>query len=585
MIDLNKEEVIKYYIEENHTQKESCEYFGISKKQFTVFCSKNNIKKDSIKKAENISRSQKKVFDKTFIEQVYKYYIEENHTRNETLKHFNLTIGLLKNIQKNNNFKKERFIPIDGKLLIKMYIKDNKKLGECAEYFGVSIPKIRRTLKKLGVYKDKELISDYENIKKIRLNKEKLYQYYIVENHSLEDTAKYFNVDFQIVKRNNHDYGFIKDKKAVREVFSCAMIEKYGVDSPAKLPEVIEKIKTTCMKKFGAVNYQQSLLPQKTIEIVNDKNKFRNFIIKNKLKTVSEISDILQYKSESSVCKLLHKYNSWDLIDRYSSGEEKELDKFVNSLSVSCQKDRKIIFPYEIDILCNEYKVGLEMNGLYWHCSLKKNKNYHFLKSKMMEERGYRLIHIYDYEWNDERKRPIIESLLRITFGKVGNKIYARNCEIKEITNKEAKSFNEKNHLQGHRNAQITYGLFYKNELVQLMSFSKHKKYEWEIIRGCPGSNNIVVGGVSKLFNHFIKEYNPNQVFSYCDYNKFDGKGYEALGMKFIGYTGPDMKWIIDWSVVNRKPNKHKELKEKAVAQIWGAGSKKYLWTKPQENN
>lgn len=201
----------------------------------------------------------------------------------------------------------------------------------------------------------------------------------------------------------------------------------------------------------------------------------------------------------------------------------------------------------------------------------------------MMEDKGYRLIHIYDYEWNDERKRPIIESLLRITFGKVENKIYARNCEIREITNKEAKPFNEKNHLQGHRNAQITYGLFYKGALVQLMSFSKHKKYEWEIIRGCPGSNNIVVGGVSKLFNHFIKEHDPNQVFSYCDYNKFDGKGYEALGMKFIGYTGPDMKWIIDWTVVNRKPSKHKELKEKAVAQIWGAGSKKYLWTKPQE--
>ena len=291
----------------------------------------------------------------------------------------------------------------------------------------------------------------------------------------------------------------------------------------------------------------------------------------------------MQYKSESNVCKLLHKYDSWDLIDKYSSGEEQALNSFISLMGVYGQKDRKVIFPYEIDILCNEYKTGLEMNGLYWHCSLKKDKNYHFLKSKMMEDKGFRLIHIYDYEWNDERKRPIIESLLRITFGKVENKIYARNCEIREITNKEAKPFNEKNHLQGHRNAQITYGLFYKGELVQLMSFSKHKKYEWEIIRGCPGSNNIVVGGVSKLFNHFIKEHDPNQVFSYCDYNKFDGKGYEALGMKFIGYTGPDMKWIIDWTVVNRKPSKHKELKEKAVAQIWGAGSKKYLWTKPQE--
>ena len=64
------------------------------------------------------------------------------------------------------------------------------------------------------------------------------------------------------------------------------------------------------------------------------------------------------------------------------------------------------------------------------------------------------------------------------------------------------------------------------------MSFSKTKynrnlgENEWEIIRGCPGSNNIVVGGVSKLFKHFIEDYKPNKVFSYCDFNKFDGKSY-----------------------------------------------------------
>lgn len=583
MIYLNKEEVIKYYIEENHTQEESSAYFGISKKQFYTYCNKNNIRKDRKKIGKLTSKAQKITFEQDFIDKVYNYYIEEKHTREDTLKHFNLTIALLRNIQTFDSFKKDRFIPIDNELLIKMYINDNKKLKECAEYFGVSIPKIRRTLRKLGIYKDKELISDYENTKKIRLDKEKLYQYYVLENHSLEETAQYFNVDRGIVIKNNRDYKFEKDKEAKQQVLERGMIEKHGVKSPAQIPEVRDKIKNTCFKRFGAANYLQSQLPQKTIEIVNDKDKFRSFIIENKLCTVAEISDALQYKSESNVCKLLHKYDSWDLIDKYSSGEEQALNSFISSIGVCGQKDRKVVFPYEIDILCDEYKTGLEMNGLYWHCSLKKDKNYHFLKSKMMEDKGFRLIHIYDYEWNDKRKRPIIESLLRITFGKVENKIYARNCEIREITNKEAKPFNEKNHLQGHRNAQITYGLFYKGELVQLMSFSKHKKYEWEIIRGCPGSNNIVVGGVSKLFNHFIKEHNPNQVFSYCDYNKFDGKGYEALGMKFIGYTGPDMKWIIDWTVVNRKPSKHKELKEKAVAQIWGAGSKKYLWTKPQE--
>ena len=155
-------------------------------------------------------------------------------------------------------------------------------------------------------------------------------------------------------------------------------------------------------------------------------------------------------------------------------------------------------------------------------------------------------------------------------------------CEIREISNQDAQPFNDANHLQGHRNAQLTYGLFYNDTLVQLMSFSyNQKKNWWEIIRGCPGSNNLVIGGVSKLFNHFVKQKNPERVFSYCDFNKFDGKGYEAIGMKFIGYTGPDMKWLMpNGAVINRQPGKHKELKEAAIAQIWGAGSKKYLWSK-----
>ena len=119
------------------------------------------------------------------------------------------------------------------------------------------------------------------------------------------------------------------------------------------------------------------------------------------------------------------------------------------------------------------------------------------------------------------------------------------------------------------------------------MSFSKARYSEnnkegnnWEIIRGCPGSNNIVIGGVSKLFKHFVRNYNPDSVFSYCDFNKFNGKSYEELGMKFMGYTGYDLKYIIKDKVYNRQHSNYKNIKDKIDARIYGAGSKKYLWTK-----
>lgn len=79
------------------------------------------------------------------------------------------------------------------------------------------------------------------------------------------------------------------------------------------------------------------------------------------------------------------------------------------------------------------------------------------------------------------------------------------------------------------------------------------------------------------MLKHFIQDYRPKQIFSYCDFNKFDGRSYEALGMQFIGYTGPDMKWIMpDGTVRNRSPKHHKMLKEASIGQIYGAGSKKY---------
>lgn len=241
---------------------------------------------------------------------------------------------------------------------------------------------------------------------------------------------------------------------------------------------------------------------------------------------------------------------------------------------------------FELDIYIPEKHVAIEYNGNFWHSSENKPKNYHLIKSKLCEKAGIRLIHLYEYEWLDNQLNPKIKMMLKSSLGCVETRIYARKCTVKEISNKEARVLNNAIHLQGHRNAQVTLGLFYNNELVQLMSFSRTKYNRnleegyWEIIRGCPGSNSMVIGGVSKLFKYFVKHYNPKGVFSYCDFNKFNGSSYAELGMKFIGYTGPDMKWLMpDGTVVNRNPSKHNELKKMAKYQIFGSGSKKYLWT------
>ena len=240
-------------------------------------------------------------------------------------------------------------------------------------------------------------------------------------------------------------------------------------------------------------------------------------------------------------------------------------------------------------------KIAISINEKYESSNLYKEPNYYINLHNKYENLGIRLIIIFDFQI-DSNNWDKLKSMITIAIGNP-KKIYARQCEIRKISNDEAKKLNNAIHLQGHRNAQVTYGLFYNNELVQLMSFSQMKwnrnlknDNEWEIIRGCPGSNNIVVGGCSKCFKHFIKDYNPNVIFSYCDANLFNGASYKAIGMCFAGNTGKNKWWILDeedpnththgW-VIPRNPAKYKEYKQRSHNTIiWGAGSDRYVWVK-----
>lgn len=417
----------------------------------------------------------------------------------------------------------------------------------------------------------------------------------------------------------------VNNWKVQKEKIEKASLEKYGCKDANQNDLIKQKIKDTKKSRYGDENYcNLEKISQTKLQRYGDANynnmqknfqtKFerygdphyvnrellrKNFIEnhvpdsfkpyyddKVKSKELLESNSYTYYDlerlfgvSHNFIYYWLLRHDLLYLIKAERSHYEQELRETFSSLGFTITNTRSILpDKTEIDLYNPKLKIGIEFNGDYWHSNLCKDKDYHFKKSLQGQEAGIRIIHIYEYEWNNPRIRPTIESLVNIACGNVKERIYARQCEIREISNQEARPFNEQNHIQGHRNAKITYGLFYEDELVQLMSFSPHQKYEWEIIRGCPGSNNIVVGGVSKLFKHFVKLYNPTQVFSYCDFNKFDGKSYEVLGMKFIGYTGPDKTWLIHGKAVKRNPAKYKKYKEEAEAIIWGAGSKKYLW-------
>lgn len=269
------------------------------------------------------------------------------------------------------------------------------------------------------------------------------------------------------------------------------------------------------------------------------------------------------------------------------------------------KRDRTILSKHnELDMFFPSYNIGVEFDGLYWHNELNKPKKYHLNKTIECENKGIHLIHIYEDEWDFKQK--IVKSLLLNQFGLTKEKIYARKCNIREIDAKEAKKFLNDNHLQGNCYSKIKLGLFFKDELVSVMTFGQSRHFigngkpKWELQRFCNKINVSVVGGASRLFNYFINTYKPEEIVSYADRRWSTGKLYDVLGFKKYNESKPNYYYVIGRKRVYRFNLRKQVLikkygcppemtekefcKEQKWYRIYDCGCLCYIWKNNKQN-
>ena len=462
-----------------------------------------------------------------------------SHSLKETQEHFNISQSTIYkrlekyNITRGKRLTAEKFMAdVSKEELADFYSKHTR--AETGKHFNVTDGVLCKVLKQYQISKGPDPITELAK----QISKEELEEYYL--NHSQEETRQYFN-------------------------------QKYNITAPYRI---------------------MSLLTYYKIDKLNNSKKR----ITEYLDTVDKISlHDLATALDLKYCNVTHLVKQLDVKDKIqytpaSSSYEKEIESFLLQLNVKYlhQSRRVLENGLELDFYLPDYNIGIEINGAYWHSSLFKDKKYHLDKSRAAMAQGIRLIHIWDYEWDNFETQEKLKSLIKTAVGQYDGKIFARNCVIKEVSKTEAKTFITKYHLQGYRAAKVNLGLYYKGKLIQILTFDNTKynknltgQNDWEIIRECSRANTIIIGGKNKLFKYFLDNYSPDKVFSYCDYNKFTGNSYLNLGMRFIGYSGPDMKWLMpNGQVLNRTPQKNKELKEKAQAKLFGCGSLKYVYEK-----
>lgn len=238
------------------------------------------------------------------------------------------------------------------------------------------------------------------------------------------------------------------------------------------------------------------------------------------------------------------------------SKPETEIVDLIKSLGLQVvHGDRSVIKPLEIDILVPEAKLAIEFNGNYWHSDQQKPKSYHFDKTKAANEAGYRMIHVWEGDWDarkDQIKRIIINAC-----GKTNEKpLNARDCKVEEIEMKVVNEFLDEHHIQGRvHQGKIKLGLVHKTEgLVAVMTFGKGTNIRgnarlnaeaasdvpWNLTRYA--AKHSVRGGASKLFKVAVTRYELTFVESYSMNDYFTGGMYEQLGFDRTTAYGADYR-------------------------------------------
>ena len=445
---------------------------------------------------------------------------------------------------------------------------------------------------------------------------------------------KEYNLMYAKYFQNISHYNFFTCKKCSTEKKKLTNIERFGVDNYAKLENCKFSIKQTKLERYGNKNYNNQEKSKETmlekygvefflqtenfLENFRDKRDYeykKNLLEKLKIKGVIEIDDNYNYIMK---CEKEHifKIDSDTILNRTRNYKSTILCTVCNPVGSHTQSGQEILLREfiknnynglilsnykkigkEIDIYLPDLNLGFEFNGTYWHNELYKLKNYHLNKTELCEKNSIKLIHIYQDDWS--YKQDIVKSRILNLLGK-SNKIMARKCEIKELTdNKLVREFLKINHLQGFVGSQVKIGLFYNEELVSLMTFGSQRKAmgqksiegSYEMLRFCNKLNTNVIGGASRLFKYFIKNYNPLEVISYADRSWSQGELYKQLRFELVHKTKPNYYYVVDGVRKHRfgfrkdkliregaDPNKteHEIMLERKVYRIYDSGNMKY---------
>ncbi len=411
----------------------------------------------------------------------------------------------------------------------------------------------------------------------------------------------------------------VSQVESVKNKRTKTFIEKFGTEHYWQSDDAKKKSKQTCLERYGFEYASQSdvvrnKMENTTMERFGVKNIFTlcnsSHISPEAQATLSDKAALINLSNTTSVNSMaqtlgvceqtIYLYLKQYGVKTYRSSYEKEIAAFLNDSKLKFVADVSYHVGKQLDFYIDEYKLGIEFNGLYWHSTkkltdrkIKDPKNYHKDKYIACSNKGIRLLSINEDEWNDHK--DAIKSKILNLCGKSEKGVGARKLKIRKI-GKEASEFVDKHHIQGKTSGVIaSYGAFQGEELVAVIQFNKQRGTgDIELIRFC-SDGKTYAGLFSKMFKYAVNDEHYNEVISFADLRYSVGEVYSKNGFVEVYTIPPDYRYCKGGKTYHKSTFTKKRIAEKfdidmydltegqamtdlGYFRIYDCGKIKYVW-------
>ncbi len=155
--------------------------------------------------------------------------------------------------------------------------------------------------------------------------------------------------------------------------------------------------------------------------------------------------------------------------------------------------------------------------------------------------------------WEDvfNTRQHVVLARLATLLG-LNERIHARSTQVVRPARGEFDAFIATHHLLMPTKTKYRYGLTYQGELVAVAGFGRSCPVQYkgrtylshELIRYAGAGGYTVVGGLSKLIEAFVREYQPGHIMTYVDKEWSDGRGFLQIGFEKAADTPPQEFWL-----------------------------------------